>query len=158
MLKSCLRQAALTEHEGVVSVNVLAEDDASRKRVRFAEKLDNDASLDSQDRERIEHNLKYNDDTIFDNISIFRDLNDSGLVLRPRIKDRKDVHPLKLKLPADADEDEEMQEEAIAHQAEDPAIKEFWGIDPITKQTPATNPAENSGVSPIQARKPNNSS
>ena len=55
-------------------------------------------------------------------------------------------------------EDEEMQEEAIAHQAEDPAIKEFWGIDPITKQTPATNPAENSGVSPIQARKPNNSS
>ena len=158
MLKSCLRQAALTEHEGVVSVNVLAEDDASRKRVRFAEKLDNDASLDSQDRERIEHNLKYNDDTIFDNISIFRDLNDSGLVLRPRIKDRKDVHPLKLKLPAEADEDEEMQEEAIADQAEDPAIKEFWGIDPIPKQTPAANPAENSGVSPIQARKPNNSS
>ena len=46
-------------------------------------------------RERIEHNLKYNDDTIFDNISIFRELNDSGINLKPRIilKDKKDVHP-----------------------------------------------------------------
>jgi len=42
-----------------------------KKHVRFAEKLDNDASLDSSMRERIEHNLKYNDDTIFDGISIF---------------------------------------------------------------------------------------
>lgn len=47
-------------------------------------------------RERIEHNLKYNDDTIFDNISIFRDVNNSGLVHR-KLKDKKDVHPLKLK-------------------------------------------------------------
>ena len=42
-----------------------------KKHVRFAEKLDNDSSLDSSMRERIEHNLKYNDDTIFDGISIF---------------------------------------------------------------------------------------
>jgi hypothetical protein len=112
--------------------------------VRFAEKLDNDESLDSQDRERIEHNLKYNDDTIFDNISIFRDLNDSGLVIRPRIKDKKDVHPLKLKIPIDIDEEEEEEEEG-----EDP--REFWGIEPIPK-------ANTDGVSPIQTRKPNNSS
>lgn len=50
----------------------LAEAEAPAvKRVRFAEKLDNDSSLDSSMRERIEHNLKYNDDTIFDGISIF---------------------------------------------------------------------------------------
>jgi hypothetical protein len=54
----------------------------------------NDDSLDSDMRERIEHNLKYNDDTIFDNISIFRDLNSSGIILlKPKIKDKKDVHP-----------------------------------------------------------------
>ena len=46
-------------------------DEPQAKRVRFAEKLDNDSSLDSSMRERIEHNLKYNDDTIFDGISIF---------------------------------------------------------------------------------------
>jgi hypothetical protein len=50
--------------------------------------------LDSETRERIEHNLKYNDDTIFDNISIFRDLNNSGIVLLPKkLEDKKDVHP-----------------------------------------------------------------
>jgi hypothetical protein len=53
-----------------------------KKRVRFKEKLDNDDSLDSDMRERIEHNLKYNDDTIFDNISIFRDVNSSWIVHR----------------------------------------------------------------------------
>jgi hypothetical protein len=30
--------------------------------------------LDSAVRERIEHNLKYKDDTIFENLDIFRDL------------------------------------------------------------------------------------
>ena len=67
------------------------------KRVRFAEKLLNDESLDSIDRERIEHNLKYNDDTIFDNISIFRDLDNSGIMLLPKKINQKDVHPLVLK-------------------------------------------------------------
>lgn len=47
-------------------------------------------------RERIEHNLKYNDDTIFDNISIFRDVDDSGIVLLPRKLKQKDVHPSRL--------------------------------------------------------------
>lgn len=51
--------------------------------------------------------MKYNDDTIFDNISIFRDLNNSGIVAH-RLKDRKDVHPSKLKKPIiDEDEDDE---------------------------------------------------
>ena len=51
--------------------------------------------MDSEIRERIEHNLKYNDDTIFDNISIFRDVNNSGL-FHPKLVD-KEVHPLKMK-------------------------------------------------------------
>lgn len=57
--------------------------------------MDNDDSIDSDLRERMEHNLKYNDDTIFDNISIFRDVNNSGLY-HPKIVD-KEVHPLKMK-------------------------------------------------------------
>lgn len=87
------------------------EDDPNRKTVRFAEKLDNDQSLDSDDRERIEHNLKYNDDTIFDNISIFRDLNNSGIISH-RLVDKKDVHPSKLKVkPVLTDEEDEEEEE-----------------------------------------------
>jgi hypothetical protein len=71
--------------------------------------------LDSDDRERIEHNLKYNDDTIFDNISIFRDVNNSGIVHR-RISDKKDVHPSKLKNQPIIDEDDEDEEEQEAKQ------------------------------------------
>lgn len=68
--------------------------------------------MDSEDRERIEHNLKYNDDTIFDNISIFRDVNNSGIILHRKLIDKKDVHPLKLKRPIiDEDEDEDEEEE-----------------------------------------------
>ena len=37
----------------------------------FNERLANDESLDYEIRERIEHNLVYNDDTIFDGLSIF---------------------------------------------------------------------------------------
>lgn len=40
----------------------------------FNERLANDESLDFSIRERIEHNLVYNDDTIFDNMGIFQDL------------------------------------------------------------------------------------
>jgi hypothetical protein len=50
--------------------------------------------LDSYTKERIEHNLKYNDDTIFDNISIFRDVDNSGLI-HPKLVD-KEVHPSKM--------------------------------------------------------------
>ncbi len=85
--------------------------------------------MDSETRERIEHNLKYNDDTIFDNISIFRDLNNSGIVLLPKkLEDKKDVHPSVLKrrsllkegrvdmkdLTEDEDEDEDNKDSHIA--------------------------------------------
>ena len=68
--------------------------------------------MDSEIRERIEHNLKYNDDTIFDNISIFRDVNNSGL-FHPKLVD-KEVHPLKMKqkFAIEDDEDEEEDDEA----------------------------------------------
>ena len=70
--------------------------------------IGSDSSLDSDMKERIEHNLKYNDDTIFDNISIFRDLNNSGLVLlKAKIKDKKDVHPKLLGKKFDEDEEDE---------------------------------------------------
>ena len=42
-----------------------------QSKVIFKEHLDNDNSLNESIRERIEHNLKYNDDTIFDNLEIF---------------------------------------------------------------------------------------
>lgn len=40
----------------------------------FNDKLLNESSLDPEIIERIDHNLKYNDDTIFDNFSIFHQL------------------------------------------------------------------------------------
>lgn len=43
-----------------------------KKTVKFAEKLLNEESIDEELKERIEHNLMYNDDRIFDNISIFK--------------------------------------------------------------------------------------
>jgi hypothetical protein len=73
--------------------------------VRFAEKLDNDSSLDSSMRERIEHNLKYNDDTIFDNISIFRDLNGSGIV-HPKKVAEKERYPKKAYVIEDSEDEE----------------------------------------------------
>lgn len=36
--------------------------------------LDNNSSLNSSIKERVEHNLKYNDDTIFANLDIFKDI------------------------------------------------------------------------------------
>lgn len=60
-------------------------------------------------RERIEHNLKYNDDTIFDNISIFRDVNNSGLI-HPKLVD-KEVHPSKMKEKFKIEDDEDEEEE-----------------------------------------------
>lgn len=85
-------------------------DKLRKKSVHFNPKILNDESLDSDMRERIEHNLKYNDDTIFDNISIFRDLNNSGVVFLPKkLSDKKDIHPSRLtkKYEIEEDEDEE---------------------------------------------------
>jgi hypothetical protein len=84
------------------------EGDLPKKHVRFAEKLDNDSSLDSSMRERIEHNLKYNDDTIFDGISIFQDLNSSGVVHTKKVAE-KERYPfgMKAKLLLEDEEDEE---------------------------------------------------
>lgn len=42
--------------------------------VNFCKDLDNESSLDLSIQERIEHNLKYNDDTIFDNFTVFADV------------------------------------------------------------------------------------
>ena len=47
-------------------------------RVIFRQQLDNDTSLNESIRERIEHNLKYNDDTIFDNLEIFADIGETN--------------------------------------------------------------------------------
>ncbi len=81
--------------------------EAKKKHVRFAEKLDNDSSLNSSMRERIEHNLKYNDDTIFDGISIFQDLNNSGVVHTKKVAE-KERYPfgMKSKLLLEAEDDE----------------------------------------------------
>jgi hypothetical protein len=84
------------------------KEDSNKKRVRFATKLQNDESLDSDTRERIEHNLKYNDDTIFDNISIFRDVNNSGIVHPKLVKEK---HPSKMKDKYPIEDDEEEEEE-----------------------------------------------
>ena len=83
----------------------MPDQDKGERRVRFAEKLDNDSSLDSSMRERIEHNLKYNDDTIFDNISIFRDLNGSGIVHTKKVAE-KERYPKKAMFIEDTDEDD----------------------------------------------------
>jgi hypothetical protein len=85
---------------------------AGQKRVRFAEKLDNDSSLDVSMRERIEHNLKYNDDTIFDGISIFQDLNGSGMAQHPKKVKEKEKYP-KVPPPSESDEDEEKDGENL---------------------------------------------
>ena len=49
-----------------------------QSRAVFSERLANDESLDFSIRERIEHNLKYNDDTIFDNLEIFQDIGETN--------------------------------------------------------------------------------
>lgn len=130
-LKSCLKKndvMVVDESEDRINIIQLKplttspiaeeDEDKQKKSVRFAEKLDNDQSLDSDDRERIEHNLKYNDDTIFDNISIFRDVNNSGIVIHQRLQDKKDVHPSKLKnQPIIEDEDDEEEVEEVKQQA-----------------------------------------
>lgn len=79
--------------------------------MRFATKLQNDDSIDSDTRERIEHNLKYNDDTIFDNISIFRDVNNSGMIYNKLVNKEKHPSLLKKSLPIEDDDEDEEEEE-----------------------------------------------
>lgn len=47
-------------------------------RVVFNQLLENDTSLNESIRERIEHNLKYNDDAIFDGLDIFADVGETN--------------------------------------------------------------------------------
>ena len=56
-------------------------------------------------RERIEHNLKYNDDTIFDNLSIFHNVNSSGIVHK-KIVAEKERHPSHMKNKVVIEDDE----------------------------------------------------
>ena len=65
-------------------------------------------------RERIEHNLKYNDDTIFDGISIFQDLNSSGVVQQPKKVKEKEKYPKAMPISDDEDSIEEREKEEIA--------------------------------------------
>ena len=51
---------------------------AKPKKVQFATRVINYEELDDAMKERMEHNLRYNDDTIFDNISIFKDVEKPG--------------------------------------------------------------------------------
>jgi len=46
--------------------------------VKFATRVINYEELDDAMKERMEHNLRYNDDSIFDNISIFKDVEKPG--------------------------------------------------------------------------------
>ena len=109
MKKSCMKkQATVSAQQESISINV--QSNSPERHVRFASKLDNDYELSAESRERIEHNLKYNDDTIFDNISIFRDLNNSGVQLLSHHKMiDKEVHPRSLlgkPVPIEGDSDD----------------------------------------------------
>lgn len=82
-----------------------------QSRVAFNRRLDNDDSLNESIRERIEHNLKYNDDTIFDNLEIFQDIATNNKV--HGAKDKFDAKKL-LGTPIDeipVSEDEEEEKE-----------------------------------------------
>ena len=77
--------------------------------------LDNNTSLDSQIRERVEHNLKYNDDTIFDGLSIFQDVGSTS----QKVHGSKDKFNAKKllgtpidEIPVSEDEDEEERKKA----------------------------------------------
>ena len=47
-------------------------------RVFFNQLIENDTSLNESIRERMEHNLKYNDDAIFDGLDIFADVSETN--------------------------------------------------------------------------------
>lgn len=77
----------------------------------FNQILSNDDSLNESIRERIEHNLKYNDDTIFDNLEIFADVGETN----KKVEGAKDKFNAKSLLSTPIDEipvsdDEEMDQ------------------------------------------------
>jgi len=73
--------------------------------VLFRRTLDNDRSLDDSIRERIEHNLKYNDDTIFDNLDIFQNIGETNNKVHGS-KDKFNAKKL-LGTPVEVSEDDE---------------------------------------------------
>ena len=92
-------------------------------RVVFKEMLDNDNSLNESIRERIEHNLKYNDDTIFDNLEIFQDIGETN----NKVHGSKDKFNAKSLLSTPIDEipvsdEEEESEEKKQKSAEQPKL------------------------------------
>ena len=48
--------------------------------MKFATRVINYEELDDAMKERMEHNLRYNDDSIFDNISIFKVVEKPGQI------------------------------------------------------------------------------
>ena len=85
-------------------------------RVIFNRRLANDDSLDESIRERIEHNLKYNDDTIFDNLEIFQDIGETN----NKVHGSKDKFNAKKllgtpidEIPVSEDEEEEESKEPV---------------------------------------------
>ena len=85
-------------------------------RVIFNRLLANDDSLDESIRERIEHNLKYNDDTIFDNLEIFQDIGETN----NKVHGSKDKFNAKKllgtpidEIPVSEDEEEEESKEPV---------------------------------------------
>ena len=76
-----------------------------KSQVLFKRTLDNDHSLDDLIRERIEHNLKYNDDTIFENLDIFQNIGETNNKVHGS-KDKFNAKKL-LGTPIEVSEDEE---------------------------------------------------
>ena len=78
---------------------------ALKSHVLFLRTLDNDSSLNESIRERIEHNLKYNDDTIFENLDIFQDIGETNNKVHGS-KDKFNARKL-LGTPVEVSDDEE---------------------------------------------------
>ncbi|CAI2376183.1 unnamed protein product [Moneuplotes crassus] len=82
--KSCMKKATNTEKP------------KATKTVTFADRLIvNEDSLDSDMMERIHHNLEYNDDRIFENLSIFQQLSRDNSEIKPATEDTKKVEDRK---------------------------------------------------------------
>lgn len=114
----------------------------------FCETLANDESLDFSIRERIEHNLKYNDDTIFDNLEIFQDIGETNNKVHGS-KDKFNARKL-LGTPIDeipvSDEEDEQHGETGSAKIKEPR-------EPSDDKKSATQHQEESkaehGISPI---------
>eukprot|EP00826_Nyctotherus_ovalis_P013739 TRINITY_DN13757_c0_g1_i1.p2 TRINITY_DN13757_c0_g1~~TRINITY_DN13757_c0_g1_i1.p2 ORF type:complete len:307 (+),score=92.17 TRINITY_DN13757_c0_g1_i1:1200-2120(+) len=65
---------------------------ANKRHVTFKQKIENDDELNEEQRERMEHNLIYKDDTIFENMSIFKDLQESGQPFEKYFREPVDIN------------------------------------------------------------------